>query len=104
VRAPGDLRQERTYFLGISTDRRLRPLRRRAASTLLPLWLALRSRKPCLFFRFRLLGWYVRFTGRISSNVSGLPGSGCGTGARHNHEASDVSRTNKAQTITHNCA
>jgi len=38
------------------TPTRLRPLRRRAAITLRPLFFAMRVRNPCLFLRFRLLG------------------------------------------------
>jgi hypothetical protein len=38
-----------------------RPFRRRRASTLRPFFVAMRVRNPCLFRRFRRLGWYVRF-------------------------------------------
>ena len=34
-----------------------RPLRRRAASTLLPVAVAERTRKPCVVARFRFFGW-----------------------------------------------
>jgi hypothetical protein len=37
----------------------LRPRRRRAESTRLPLGVAMRALKPCLFLRFLILGWYV---------------------------------------------
>ena len=40
----------------------MRPLRRRAASTLRPPFVAIRARNPWVFARFRLLGWYVLFT------------------------------------------
>ena len=36
-----------------------RPLWRRALSTFRPEALALRTRNPCDFARFRLFGWYV---------------------------------------------
>ena len=37
-------------------------MRRRAARTARPPRVAMRARKPCVFARFRTLGWYVRFT------------------------------------------
>ena len=37
------------------------PLALLAASTLRPFAVAMRSRKPCLFFLFLLDGWYVLF-------------------------------------------
>ncbi len=45
------------YLIGVETVRLLRPLRRRAVRTDRPPGLADRARKPCLFFRLRLLGW-----------------------------------------------
>jgi len=48
---------ERDYAL-----RTARPLRRRLASTRRPPRVAIRARKPCVLLRFRLFGWYVRFT------------------------------------------
>jgi len=45
------------YLIGVETERRFRPLRRRAMSTFLPPGLAERERNPCLFFRLLLLGW-----------------------------------------------
>jgi hypothetical protein len=42
--------------------RTLRPLRRRAARTARPALVDMRFRNPCVFARFRLFGWYVRFT------------------------------------------
>lgn len=42
-------------------ERRLRPLARRAARILRPLFVAMRARKPWLRLRLRLLGWNVRF-------------------------------------------
>lgn len=39
---------------------RSRPLRRRAASTARPARVRMRSRNPCVFARWRLLGWKVR--------------------------------------------
>lgn len=47
---------------GGQTQRRLRPLRRRRASTARPCAVFIRLRKPCFFLRRRLLGWNVRFT------------------------------------------
>ena len=44
------------HFLGVSTVRRLRPFLRRADRILRPLWVAMRARNPCVFFRFRLWG------------------------------------------------
>jgi len=38
-----------------------RPFLRRRLSTLRPPRVAIRARNPCLFRRFRLCGWYVRF-------------------------------------------
>jgi hypothetical protein len=37
------------------------PFARRAANTLLPFGVAIRSRKPCLFFLFLFEGWNVLF-------------------------------------------
>ena len=37
----------------------LRPRARRVASTLRPLWVFMRLRKPCSLARWRFLGWYV---------------------------------------------
>lgn len=48
-------------------QRTLRPLRRRAARTARPPRVAMRARNPCDFARFRLFGWYVRFT--VSSSL-----------------------------------
>lgn len=48
------------------TLRRLRPLRRRRLITVRPPGVLIRLRKPCLFLRFRLWGWNVRFIGYIS--------------------------------------
>lgn len=62
----------------IVTVRRLRPRRRRAASTLRPLAVALRARNPWVRERLRLWGWYVRFMGRTSVSGSMEP-----TAARH---------------------
>jgi len=42
------------------TDTRLRPLARRRESTLAPLLVFIRVRKPCFFERRRRLGWNVR--------------------------------------------
>jgi hypothetical protein len=38
-----------------------RPAARRLANTARPATELIRLRKPCLFVRLRLLGWYVRF-------------------------------------------
>jgi hypothetical protein len=43
------------------TASRLRPLRRRRASTLRPPTVFIRARKPWVRFLFRLLGWKVLF-------------------------------------------
>ena len=43
------------------TLRRLRPLRRRAARIARPARVRMRSRKPWVFARRRVFGWYVRF-------------------------------------------
>lgn len=50
--------------------RRARPFRRRAFRTDRPPWVRIRIRKPCVFLRFRLLGWNGRFT-------FGSPGHQC---------------------------
>jgi hypothetical protein len=42
------------------TVRRERPLRRRAAKIARPARVRMRWRNPCVFARWRLLGWYVR--------------------------------------------
>src|SRR6266705_95046 len=42
------------------TETLLRPLARRRESTLLPPWVFMRVRKPCVFDRLRRLGWNVR--------------------------------------------
>ena len=39
----------------------LRPFLRRACSTLRPPFVLMRARKPCVRFRGRRFGWYVRF-------------------------------------------
>ena len=51
------------YFPWCSSDtvNFLRPLARREASTRRPFFVAMRSRKPCLFTRRRLCGWNVLF-------------------------------------------
>ena len=43
------------------TETRLRPRARRRESTLRPPWVFMRCRKPCVFERWRRLGWNVRF-------------------------------------------
>jgi len=43
-------------------ERRVRPRWRRVLSTARPPRVRIRDRKPWRFFRFRLLGWNVRFT------------------------------------------
>ncbi len=43
-------------------DRLARPLPRRRRITARPARFRIRRRNPCFFFRFRLFGWYVRFT------------------------------------------
>ncbi len=54
-------RYRRAAFGGTWTVSRLRPLRRRRFSTFCPPGVAMRARKPCVRFRRKLLGWYVRF-------------------------------------------
>jgi len=49
------------------TVRRLRPLARRRLSTARPALVDMRTRNPCVFFRLRLFGWYVRFTAPLFS-------------------------------------
>ena len=48
-------------FFSLLTVSFLRPLLRRADITRRPLGVLIRSRKPCLFFLFRVEGWNVRF-------------------------------------------
>jgi hypothetical protein len=43
------------------TVRRLRPLARRRLRTSRPFFVLMRTRKPCVRFRRRRLGWNVRF-------------------------------------------
>lgn len=50
-------------------DRTLRPLARRADRILRPATVAMRARKPWRRLRTSLLGWYVRFTGRLRVSV-----------------------------------
>ncbi len=65
------------------TLRRLRPLRRRAARIDRPARVRIRRRKPCVFVRRRVFGWYVRFPlvilgflrGRKAGNAAGRRGS-----------------------------
>ena len=65
------------------TLRRLRPLRRRAARIDRPARVRIRRRKPCVFARRRVFGWYVRFPlailgflrGRKAGNAAGRRGS-----------------------------
>ena len=51
------------YFLGYSSETVsfFLPFARRAANTLRPLAVAIRSRNPCLFFLFLFEGWNVLF-------------------------------------------
>ena len=51
------------------TVREWRPLLRRALSTLRPLRVRIRARKPWVLARLRLLGWYVRFTRNLFSTL-----------------------------------
>ena len=60
---------------GVQTERRLRPFLRRRAMTVRPPLVRMRTRKPCVFLRLRLLGWNVRYI---------VPASGFrGTGSRY---------------------
>ncbi len=49
------------HLLDVETATALRPLRRRALSMRCPDLVAILARKPCVRWRFRLLGWNVRF-------------------------------------------
>ncbi len=62
-------------------ERRERPLVRRRRITARPARLRIRRRNPCFFFRFRLFGWYVRFTHGLLETPG--PRWGPGAGARH---------------------
>jgi len=53
----------------LETDSRILPRRRRRLSTLRPSAVNIRRRKPCLFRRLRLCGWYVRFMFAVSLRV-----------------------------------
>jgi hypothetical protein len=48
------------------TVSRFRPFVRRRLRTILPFFVAIRTLKPWVFFRRRVLGWYVRFPFMIS--------------------------------------
>ena len=48
-------------LVSLDTVNFLRPFFLRAANTLRPLGVVMRSLNPCLFLRLRLEGWYVRF-------------------------------------------
>ncbi len=58
-------------------ERLERPLPRRRPMTARPPRVRILSRKPCVFFRFRLFGWNVLFT----HGLLGRPGRGRGPGA-----------------------
>ena len=45
----------------MTTVNRFLPLALRRLSTLRPPGVSIRAKKPWVLFRFRLLGWYVRF-------------------------------------------
>ena len=53
---------------------RLRPFARRAFSTCLPAFVAIRARKPWVRLRFKLLGWNVLFMVIVDSFKSALSG------------------------------
>ena len=57
-------------------DSRLRPRARRARSTARPPRDRIRRRKPWVFLRLRLFGWYVRFTSMPPRATAPGPGSG----------------------------
>ena len=60
---PGQGREGRTVSdRPYQAERRFRPRERRDCSTARPPRVRIRRRKPCVFFRLRLLGWNVRFT------------------------------------------
>jgi hypothetical protein len=60
----------------------LRPRARRARRTARPPLVRIRRRKPWVFARLRLLGWYVRFKGRAPSRRSRPVRSGGPCGRR----------------------
>jgi len=73
------------------TPRRLRPLARRRAITCLPRRVLMRTRKPWVFFRLRLLGWNVRFM--VLRSFFGVLGPGQrATSTAHNETASFIQR------------
>jgi hypothetical protein len=51
-----------TLSTGAYADRRTRPFARRLARIARPARVRIRTRKPCVLWRFRLFGWKVRFT------------------------------------------
>jgi hypothetical protein len=60
--------------LGVNqAESRARPLARRRFRTARPARELMRLRKPWVFLRLRLLGWYVRFTGRSLLGLSRSP-------------------------------
>src|SRR5262245_52447518 len=51
------------------TVSRFRPFARRRFRTFRPPFVFIRSRKPCVFFRRRTFGWYVRLIGKLLPSV-----------------------------------
>lgn len=68
-----------TLPAGSQTDRRERPLRRRAARIARPARVRMRRRKPWVFARRRLFGWKVRLL------TVGSPGLGRASGGHTKH-------------------
>jgi hypothetical protein len=58
IEDPADL--SRSHLLQRQADNRTRPLRRRRAMIARPARVRMRIRKPWVFARWRLFGWYVR--------------------------------------------
>lgn len=64
---PMEMREGLISPFGHCTDNRFRPLDRLLLITFLPERDFILTRKPCVFLRFRLFGWYVRFMTPLSS-------------------------------------
>jgi hypothetical protein len=60
------LPEPRQMVYSLLTVRRLRPFARRRLSTSRPFFVLIRTRNPCVFARWRLLGWNVRTPFMIS--------------------------------------
>ena len=88
--------------------RTVRPLRRRAARIARPAFVDIRFRKPCVLARFRLFGWYVRFTVILLSvhrrKAGHKPGdySGGSAGVSTRESAAGTSRSMSSPEGRHN--